>query len=86
MAVPEVTSWKAFTELETMKSLIRSGLALEREALDITRMITLDMATYITPKLNRFLAVAAFLTLTITGRPGRVLRLRPGNTASGQFR
>ncbi len=63
LAVPELTSLRVLGELDTLKSLTRTALDLDRNQMDVTRMITLDTATVVAAKGNRYLAVAALLTL-----------------------
>jgi hypothetical protein len=62
-AVPELTSLRVLTELETIKSLTGSALELDRDQMDQSRMIALDAAAMVFPKMNRYFAVAALLTL-----------------------
>jgi hypothetical protein len=44
-------------------NLIGAALDMHQEIMDLRRMVTLDMATVLSPKLTRYSAVAALLTL-----------------------
>jgi hypothetical protein len=87
LAVPELTSLRVFGELETIKSLTRTALELDRDQMDVTRMITLDTATVVAAKGNRYLAVAALLTLgqdkeitaAVRALTSKVYRVHGGN-------
>lgn len=61
--MPELTSVQVLKEWETMRSIVSSLMGLERVGLDDDRMIALDAATVLSPKLNRYFAVVALLTL-----------------------
>ena len=50
-------------EWETMRSVLSSLMRLERVGLDDDRTIALDTATVLSPKLTRYLAAIALLTL-----------------------
>jgi hypothetical protein len=62
-ALPEMTSVQVLKEWETMRSVLSSLMRLERVGLDDDRMIALDTATVLSPKLTRYFAAIAQFTL-----------------------
>ena len=62
-AMPELTSLSVLTEYETMRPMVRSALDLLRERTESSRVVALDVASVVVPKLSAFFALAAMLTL-----------------------
>jgi len=62
-ALPELKNRRVLTELDTIKPLLGAALDLDHDQMEANRMIALDLATVVMPKANRYLALAARLTL-----------------------
>lgn len=62
-AMPELASLNDLTEYETIRSLVRSALDLLHERSESSRVVALDLASVVVPKLSAFFTVAAMLTL-----------------------
>jgi hypothetical protein len=60
---PHVNSWRELAEPYRAQPLFATAIEAERNQLDESRTMTLDLATVVTPKANRYLAIAALLTL-----------------------
>jgi hypothetical protein len=62
-ALPEMTSVQVLREWETMRPALSTLMRLERAGLEDDRTIALDTATVLSPKLTRYFAAVALLTL-----------------------
>jgi hypothetical protein len=60
---PAPANWSDLKDLSRLRPLLGTALEAERYQLDESRMIALDAATILAPKLNRYFAVVALLTL-----------------------
>jgi hypothetical protein len=60
---PAVGTWKDLVELSSMRALLATAVEADRYQLDEARTIALDLATVVASKANRYLAVAALITL-----------------------
>jgi len=60
---PVVNTWRGVLELSSMRAFLATALEADRYQLDEQRTVALDLATMVTAKANRYLAVAAFITL-----------------------
>jgi hypothetical protein len=61
--IPAVSTRRDLVELSSLKALLAAALELDRYQLDEARTIALDLSTVVAAKANRYLAVAALLTL-----------------------
>lgn len=62
-AIPRLTTWGDLIDYPALRSALGALLELERETTEGQRMVAIDVANVVTPKLNRYFAVAALLTL-----------------------
>jgi hypothetical protein len=62
-AIPTLATWRDLVEYPTLRSALGALLDLEREITEAQRIVVLDIANVMTPKLNRYFAVVALLTL-----------------------
>jgi hypothetical protein len=62
-AIPKPGTWQDLIQYPTLRSALGAALELDRENTEAQRMIAIDTANVVTPKVNRFFAVAALLTL-----------------------
>ena len=62
-SIPKLTTWRDVIDYPTLNSVLGAALALDRENLEAQRMVAIDTANVVTPKLNRYFAVVALLTL-----------------------
>ncbi len=62
-AIPSLTTWHDLIDYPALRSALGALLELERETTESQRMVAIDVANVVTPKLNRYFAVAALLTL-----------------------
>lgn len=60
---PVPAKWSDLADLSRLRPLLATGLEADRFQLDEARMIALDAATILAPKLNRYYAIVALLTL-----------------------
>lgn len=60
---PVPGTWRDLVDPSRLKPLLATALDADRYQLDESRMIALDLATVVAAKVNRYLAVAALLTL-----------------------
>jgi hypothetical protein len=60
---PAVSTWRDLVELSSMKALLATAVEADRYQLDEARTIALDLATVVATKANRYLAMAALITL-----------------------
>jgi hypothetical protein len=57
------TAWRDLIEYPTLRSALGAALELDREIIEAQRMVAIDTASVVAPKLNRYFAVVALLTL-----------------------
>lgn len=62
-AIPRLTTWRDLIEYPTLRAALGAALEVEREVTDAQRMVAIDTANVVAPKLNRYFAVVALLTL-----------------------
>jgi hypothetical protein len=62
-ATPRLTTWHDLTDFPTINSVLGALLELDREITEGQRIVAIDTANVLTPKLNRYFAVVALLTL-----------------------
>jgi hypothetical protein len=62
-AIPKPTTWRDLIDYPALRSVLGASLELDRENLEGQRMVAIDIANVVTPKLNRYFAIAALLTL-----------------------
>jgi hypothetical protein len=62
-AISLPTTWRDLVEYPTLKTVLGSALEPDREITESERLVVLDAASVLAPKLNRYFAVAALLTL-----------------------
>jgi hypothetical protein len=60
---PVPSTWRDLADPSRLRPLLATALEADRYQLDESRMIALDLATVVAAKVNRYLAVAALLTL-----------------------
>jgi hypothetical protein len=60
---PVPGTWRDLADLSRLRPLMATALEADRYQLDEARTIALDLATVVAAKVNRYLAVAALLTL-----------------------
>ena len=60
---PVPGTWRDLADPSRLRPLLATALEADRYQLDESRMIALDLATVVAAKVNRYLAVAALLTL-----------------------
>jgi hypothetical protein len=62
-AVPQPSTWRDLIDYPTLRPALGSLMSLERESAEAQRLVVIDTATILAPRLNRYFAVAALLTL-----------------------
>jgi hypothetical protein len=62
-AIPRLTTWRDLVDYPAIRSALGAALELDREYMDAQRMVVMDIANVVTPKLNRYFAAVALLTL-----------------------
>lgn len=62
-AIPRLTTGRDLIDFPALRSALGAALELERENTEAQRMVAIDIANVVTPKLNRYFAVVALLTL-----------------------
>jgi membrane protein YqaA with SNARE-associated domain len=62
-AIPRPATWRDLIEYPALRSVLGAALELDRENTESQRIVAIDMANVLTPKLNRYFAVVALLTL-----------------------
>jgi hypothetical protein len=81
-AIPQPTTWRDLMTYPALRPLLGDALDLERELTDSQRQVALDAATVIAPRLNRYFAAVALLTLGGDKRIANAVReLTPKVTA-----
>ena len=60
---PAVSAWRDLVELSSIRTLLATAVEADRFQLDEARTIALDLATVVATKANRYLAMAALITL-----------------------
>jgi len=81
-AIPRLTTWRELVDYPALRSALGAALELERENTEAQRMVAIDIANVVTPKLNRYFAVVALLTLGEDKQvAGAVRQLTPKVTA-----
>jgi hypothetical protein len=81
-AIPRLTTWRDLIDYPALRSVLGAALELDRENLEGQRMVAIDSANVVTPKLNRYFAVVALLTLGEDKQVGDAVRqLTPKVTA-----
>ncbi len=62
-ALPRVDTWRDVADVGTLKPVLGGLLDFDRERVEGSRTIVLDAATVVIPRLTRYFAVIALLTL-----------------------
>jgi hypothetical protein len=62
-AIPRPTTWHDLMDYPALRPVLGAALELDHENTEAQRMIVIDIANVVTPKLNRYFAVVALLTL-----------------------
>jgi hypothetical protein len=62
-AIPMPTTWRDLIDYPVLRSVLGASLELDRDNTEAQRMVAIDMANVLIPKLNRYFAVVALLTL-----------------------
>jgi hypothetical protein len=62
-AIPRLATWRDLIDFPALRGALGAALELERENTEAQRMLAIDIANVVTPKLNRYFAVVALLTL-----------------------
>ena len=60
---PVPSTWRDLADPSRLRPMLATALEADRYQLEESRMIALDLATVVAAKVNRYLAVAALLTL-----------------------
>jgi hypothetical protein len=61
--LPRPTTWRDLIDYPVIRSALGAALELDRENTEAQRMVAIDTANVVAPKLNRYFAVVALLTL-----------------------
>lgn len=62
-AIPKPSTWRDLIDYLALRSVLGAALELDRENIEAQRMVAIDIANVVTPKLNRYFAVVVLLTL-----------------------
>lgn len=62
-AIPRPTIWRDLIDYPALRSVLGAALELDHESTEAQRIVAIDTANVVTPKLNRYFAVVALLTL-----------------------
>lgn len=62
-AVPRLATWRDLMDYPALRSVLGAALELDHENLEGQRIVAIDIANVLAPKLSRYFAVVALLTL-----------------------